>query len=123
MLNQFLNIFFFAAHTLLMAFNVFAWMHPRLRRAHWVCMGVTLFCWVALGAVYGWGYCPCTEWHFRIRREMGIHDGVSSYLQLLAKVFAGLPMSRWTSDVLAVGGLLFGIGGAVFSAVKARRRA
>jgi nitrate/nitrite transporter NarK len=54
---------------------------------------------------------------------MGIHDGVSSYLQLLAKVFAGMSMSRRTSDVLAVGGLLFGIGGAIFSAAKARRRA
>ena len=85
-------------------------------------MGVTLFCWVALGAVYGWGYCPCTEWHFRIRREMGIHDGVSSYLQLLAKVFAGMSMSRWMSDVLAVGGLLVGIGGAVFSALRSRAR-
>ncbi|MFN9718877.1 MAG: hypothetical protein ACK58L_09305 [Planctomycetota bacterium] len=53
---------------------------------------------------------------------MGIRDEVSSNLQLLAKVFAALSMSRWTSDVLAVVGLLFGVAGAVFSGARDRRR-
>ena len=26
---------------------------------------------VGLGAVYGWGYCPCTDWHWDVKRRLG----------------------------------------------------
>ena len=62
-----------------------------------------------MGATRGLGYCLCTDWHFQIRRELGLHDGVRSYLQLLARVFTGVEMDKFTSDMLAVSGLLFAI--------------
>lgn len=103
---QTLNILFFVLHTAVMVFNLTGWMFRRTRGLHVICLGATLFSWFVMGATKGLGYCVCTDWHFQIRRELGLHDGVHSYLQLLAKVFFGLEMDKITSDVLAGGGLL-----------------
>ncbi len=106
---QTLNILFFVLHTSVMVFNLTGWMFRRTRRLHVLCLSATLFSWFVMGAAKGLGYCICTDWHFQIRRELGLHDGVHSYLQLLAKVFFGADMDRITSDVLASGGLLFAL--------------
>jgi Protein of Unknown function (DUF2784) len=100
-----LNILFFVVHTALMLFNMTGWIFPRTRRLHQACLVATLFSWLVLGFWKGLGYCVCADWHFQVRRAMGIHDGVQTYLQLLARVFFGLEMDRTTSDILAVGGL------------------
>ena len=38
-----------------------------------------------MGLWKGIGYCICTDWHFQIRSELGIHDSADSYLQLLVR--------------------------------------
>lgn len=106
---QTLNILFFVLHTAVMGFNLTGWMFRRTRGLHVLCLFATLFSWFVMGATKGLGYCVCTDWHFQIRRELGLNDGVHSYLQLLAKVFFGVEMSRFTSDVLACGGLLMAL--------------
>ena len=102
-----LNILFFLFHTVILVFNLIGWMFRRTRRLHIVCLGATLFSWFVMGYWKGIGYCICTDWHFHIRREMGIKDNVHSYLQLIAKSFFDADMDRMTSDLSAGGGLLF----------------
>lgn len=102
-----LNILFFLFHTIILVFNLTGWMFRRTRTLHIVCLGATLFSWFVMGYWKGMGYCICTDWHFKIRREMGIQDSVHSYLQLIAKSFFGVEMDRTTSDLSAGGGLLF----------------
>ena len=104
---QTLNILFFVLHTAVMVFNLTGWMFRRTRGLHVICLFATLFSWFVMGAAKGLGYCICTDWHFRVRREMGIDDHVHSYLQLIAKSFFGVEMDRMTSDLSAGGGLLF----------------
>lgn len=36
-----------------------------------------------MGAYYGWGYCLCTDRHFRVRRRLGYAVPESSFIQLL----------------------------------------
>lgn len=103
---HFLNVAFFAAHTALIAFNLAGWIFPRGRRLHLICVGATLFSWFVMGAYHGFGYCLCTDWHFQIRRELGLSVNVHTYLQLMGQVFFGIQMNRFTSDILAGGGLL-----------------
>lgn len=103
---EFLNILLFVVHTALMAFNMTGWIWKRTRHWHLLTVGATLFSWLVMGAWRGWGYCLCADWHFQIRRSMGIHDGVSSYLQLLVKASTGAVISRPVSDVVTVGGLV-----------------
>lgn len=101
-----LNVIFFVAHTALIIFNLTGWLFPRTRRLHLICIGATLFSWVIMGAYHGFGYCLCTDWHFQIRRQLGLPINVNTYLQLMGQVFFGIHMDRFTSDVLAGGGLL-----------------
>lgn len=101
-----LNILFFLFHTVILVFNLTGWMFRRTRTLHIVCLGATLFSWFVMGYWKGIGYCICTDWHFKIRREMGIRDSVHSYLQLIAKSFFGADMDRTASDLSAGGGLL-----------------
>lgn len=65
-------------------------------------MAATLFSWLALGAWFGWGYCLCTDWHFQIRRQLGIHAGESSYTQLLFHQIPGATVSRQFADTVTV---------------------
>lgn len=101
-----LNLLFFVGHDLLIAFNLFGWVSSKTRKWHLVTMGATLFSWLVMGAWRGWGYCVCTDAHFRIRRELGIHSGESSYVQLMLNRIPGVDASRSAADTLAVGCLL-----------------
>ncbi len=93
----------FVVHLLLILFNMVGWIWPRTRVLHLVTLGMTAFSWFVLGAWYGWGYCVCTDWHFRIRRELGYADLESSYIQLLFDKLLGISLSRSIADTLAVG--------------------
>lgn len=103
---QTLNILLFVLHTGLMVFNLIGWYWPETRRWHLCTLGATLASWFVMGAWYGWGYCLCADWHFQLRRDLGLHDPESAYLQLQVKVLTGYSMSRIASDVITVGGLV-----------------
>ncbi len=95
------DIGFYIFHTVLIGFNMCGWIWKRTRLWHLITMGLTTFSWFAMGAFYGWGYCLCTDWHFQIREQLGKHDTVTTYVQLMSETFLGLPMSQRTSDILA----------------------
>lgn len=101
-----LNVLFFVAHDLLIVFNLCGWIWPATRRWHALTMGATLFSWLVMGAFYGWGYCACTDAHFAIRRELGIHGDETSYVQLALHRVPGVSIGRHTADGLAVGALI-----------------
>ena len=92
----------FVFHTVLIAFNMVGWAWRRTRVAHLVVLAMTAFSWFVMGAFYGWGYCLCTDWHFRVRRSRGVPVPESSFVQLLGKTL-GVPLNRGTADALAVG--------------------
>lgn len=92
----------FVFHTVLIAFNMVGWAWRRTRVAHLVVLAMTAFSWFVMGAFYGWGYCLCTDWHFRVRRSRGVPVPESSFVQLLGKTL-GVPLDRGTADALAVG--------------------
>lgn len=92
----------FAFHAALIAFNMTGWIWARTRRAHRVAVGLTAFSWFAMGATRGWGYCLCTDWHFRVRRALGYPVRESSFIQLLAGS-VGITLGREAANRLAAG--------------------
>ena len=102
-----IDVLFFVFHTALILFNLVGWVWPSTRRLHFICIAATLFSWIVMGAFYGFGYCLCTDWHFQVRRSLGLPVFGHTYLQLMARVFLGVEMSQATSNLLAGGGLLF----------------
>jgi hypothetical protein len=99
-----LNIFFLVFHSVLLVFNVLGWIPRATRRWNLVTLGLTLVSWLGLGAFYGLGYCVCTDWHWRVRRALGIHDPYDSYVQFLMVRVTGVDVSAqfafWLTAIL-----------------------
>jgi len=90
MLDSFLNYVFFFFHTALMLFNSFGWIWKRIRKWNLLALLLTAFSWFILGIWYGWGYCLCTDWHWRVREHLGYHDMGNSYVQFLLQKITGI---------------------------------
>ncbi len=99
---SFLNLFFFVFHTSVILFNIFGWIWKKTRMANLILLFLTAFSWFFLGIWYGFGYCPCTDWHWQVRMKLGLYDKSSSYLEFLFETFTGLDVSRALVDVFAV---------------------
>jgi len=117
---QVLNIAFFVFHTALLVFNLTGWAWPRTRLWHAVALGGTAFSWLVLGAWFGWGYCFCTDWHWQVRRAMGISDPEGSYTQFLLRALTGLEINRMAMDWIT--GLAVGCAAALNIGLTVRDR-
>jgi hypothetical protein len=84
-----LNVGFFVFHTALILFNVFGWIHPKTRKWNLASLLLTLAGWTVLGIWYGVGYCLCTDWHWQVRKAMGIEETADSYIVLLVRNLSG----------------------------------
>ncbi len=98
----FLNIFFFVFHTCLILFIVFGWIWKKTRLANLVIILLTALSWFFLGIWYGFGYCPCTDWHWQVRMKLGLYDSSTSYLEFLVEQLTGLDVSRALVDKFAI---------------------
>jgi len=96
------DIFFTVFHTLLILFNLFAWIWKPLRRWHFATITLTLGSWVILGIWYGWGYCPLTDWHWDILREMGKTDLPNSYITFIIKRLSGFVVNPNLVDTMTL---------------------
>lgn len=85
---SFLDIFFFVFHTSLTLFNMLGWMFHQTRKWNLITLLLTAFSWFFLGIWYGWGYCLCTDWHYRVREKLGYHEQ-GSYIRFLVRKFTG----------------------------------
>lgn len=52
-------------------------------------MLLTATSWFVLGIWYGWGYCLCTDWHWKVREAMGYDDRSNSYIHFLLLKLTG----------------------------------
>jgi hypothetical protein len=99
---QLADIFFTVFHTLLILFNLFAWIWKPLRKWHFLTISLTLASWVILGIWYGWGYCPLTDWHWDILRELGKKDLPNSYITFIIKRLLGLDLDPNLVDIMTL---------------------
>ena len=74
------------------------WAFRRTRRLHlWIVAGVALS-WFGLGLRYGIGYCPLTDWHWRVKRALGETELPGSFVQYTAEWLAGRPLPNGLVD-------------------------
>lgn len=89
-----LDIFFVIFHTSLILFNLFGWIWQKTRRLNLITLLLTGASWLFLGLIVGTpGYCPFTDWHFNILRNLGKTDLPNSYIKYLADRITGLDFS------------------------------
>ena len=121
MRDEALNVAFFVFHTSWIAFACVGWIRRRTRPWHLAAVIVTAASWFGLGIRYGWGYCPCTDWHWQVRERLGYRDP-PSYMQLLIAEVTGLDLPPAWIDAGTVSGLAIVAALSVTLNVRDRRR-
>lgn len=101
-----LDALFVALHTLLVGFNLLGWAWRRARRLHLITISATLLSWFGLGVVYGWGYCPLTDWHWQVKRALGETALPASCVEYYVDRLTGFDWSPATVDAVVVGSAL-----------------
>jgi hypothetical protein len=97
-----LNKFFFAFHSCVIVFILFGWAWKKTRPANLAVILLTASSWFILGIWYGYGYCPSTDWHWRVRSKLGIRDLPESYTKFLVDSFTGGDVSQRTVDIFTL---------------------
>ena len=77
-------------HGALLIFNATGWAWKRTRRLHLATISATVASWFGLGALYGWGYCPLTDWHWRVKRALGETGLPASWVKYYLDRVAGV---------------------------------
>ncbi len=93
-----LDIFFVIFHSVFILFILFGWIPRRFRVAHLVCVLLTGGSWFILGIFYGMGFCPLTEWHWDVLRQLGKTGLPFSYVQYILDRLLGINIPAGTAD-------------------------
>lgn len=93
-----IDYFFIVFHSVLILFNVFGWIIPRWRLTNLIILSLTAFSWFILGIWYGIGYCPFTDWHWKVRQILGYTDNSNSYIHFLILKVTGLNLPEKLVD-------------------------
>lgn len=94
----FLDLFFIVFHSVLILFNLFGWIWEKTRKLNLFTLSATAFFWIVAGIWYGFGYCPLTDWHWQVRRQLGYDDMPASYIKFLLDLLTGLDFSAKLVD-------------------------
>ncbi len=105
-------------HSALILFILSGWLVQRLRMLHLICVLLTGGSWFILGLFYGIGYCPLTEWHWQVLRELGKTGLPESYVQYILKRLLGISITAATADMITLLGWLAGLVISVFLQVR-----
>ncbi len=87
---KFLDYFFLCFHTAFTIFNMTGWIWKRTRKLHLATLLLTASSWFLLGIRYGWGYCFCTDWHWKVREALGRPIMSASYIHFLILEVTGI---------------------------------
>ena len=117
---EFLDYFFFVFHTVLIFFNLFGWIWKKTRMLNLIVILLTAGSWGILGIWYGFGYCPFTDWHWKVRMELGHDDMTGSYIKFLADALTG--MDWGTLRIFTVGSLSAALGASLYTNLRDYRK-
>jgi uncharacterized protein DUF2784 len=79
-------------HTLVVLGNLFLWIPRRTLRLHLVLVLCTTASWLGLGVCHGLGYCFLTDWHWRIKRELGQTGLPGSFVEYALERLTGFDL-------------------------------
>jgi hypothetical protein len=93
----------FLLHAALVLFILTGWIRPRTRRLHLLMVVLTLGSWVGLGAWFGWGYCPLTDWHWQVKAALGETALPASSIKYYTDALTGQSWNPTLIDLWVVG--------------------
>jgi hypothetical protein len=87
-LNPMLHI----VHIAIVSFVLLGWLVPEARFAHLVLCFLTLGSWFILGRWMGVGYCPVSDWHWKIKESLGEGRPAVTYITFLLHKVIGMEL-------------------------------
>lgn len=99
-----LDLFFVVFHTAFVVFILAGWIPGRSRRVHRYAVGATAISWFGIGLFTTIGYCPLTDWHWRVLRALGETGLPRSYVQYLIIRLIGLEVDAMAVDIAVAAG-------------------
>ncbi len=94
---QLADLFFTLLHLAIIGFNLLGWIWKRTRRAHLYSILITAGSWLLLGIWYGLGYCPVTDWQWRVKRLRGETNLPDSFIKYFADKISG---RNWDAELV-----------------------
>ena len=101
MFYSFLNVAFLILHSLIIIFNLFGWAWRKTRRLNLLSILLTVGSWLIFAPWYGLGYCPCTDWHWQVKKALGQTHLPNNYLTYLLDAWTGIAITDATAEQLA----------------------
>ena len=95
---QFYHYTFQTFHIALILFNVFGWIPRPTARLNLITLVATGLSWTVLGAFYGLGYCPLTDWHYGVLERLGRGNLPVSYIAFLIEEIWSVRVTATTAD-------------------------
>ena len=86
---QFLDVLLTIVHLAITGFNLFGWIPKATRKAHLISILCTAASWFLLGIWFGFGYCPFTDWQWRVKEELGERNLPSNFIEYFAEKVTG----------------------------------
>ena len=99
---EILDIFFLVFHSLVVVFNLFGWIPKLTRRLNFITLLITGASWFILGIFYRIGYCPLTDWHFKVLIRLGYNNLPNSYIKYIIDRITGLNLNANLVDFFTV---------------------
>jgi hypothetical protein len=96
-------------------------MWKKTRKLNLLLIVLTAFSWFILGIWYGYGYCPCTDWHWMVREKIGFSDMHTSYIGFLIEEIFSVDVSEKFVDVFALCLLILAASGSILTNLRDRR--
>ncbi len=82
-----LNIILECIHIILILWILIGWSIKKIRIFHFITINIILFFWFIVGFFYGFGYCPLTDYHWKIKSILGEKNLPYSYISYLLYKF------------------------------------
>ncbi|GIX41928.1 MAG: hypothetical protein KatS3mg129_1661 [Leptospiraceae bacterium] len=87
----FLDYFFHFLHLSIILWNLTGWLFKKYRKFHFLSLNIVFLFWFFVGYFYGFGYCPITEYHWKVKYKQGEEDLPNSYITYLLNQFKIYP--------------------------------
>lgn len=97
---RFIDIFFTVLHLAIIVFNLFGWIPRSTRKAHLISIVLTAGSWFILGIFFGMGYCPITDWQWRIKEQLGETALPNNFVEYFLNKVTGLRFSSQFIDLI-----------------------
>ena len=118
----FFDIFFIVFHSSLIVFNLFGWIWKKTRKANLITLSLTGASWFILGIFYGIGYCPLTDWHWRVLVRLGKADIPYSYIKYLIDRLFGTDINVQLVDYSTAILFFLALGFSVYFNLKGKKK-